>query len=422
MNFNHLSVANEMIAYQGKSFLVALATIVERLRKAGPSQKSFFDFSVDVDRTIAEYSGIMVTTRTLMSGNECMISSPILGRGNILSRDNYDNYEKFDTARNNGMNGRLEGFIDADRGRVTGDFSKLAHKLTIGEKRLMNRRYDCEEIATKIIHEVGHAYGYLSYAAVFFIRNSQMQTCLEALRNEKDSAKYKLIIDRTRGKMGLGASDILKGELGDLNKTITLAASEISEDILRKDPRAGYTYDSAEELADVFATRHGCGPVLARLRLKDPHTDADRTYFERNRARMFVLFVLWIAGCSASVIGSAIFLCTAVVLAGSTLSEFFSLEKTTSAQLISNIRNDMVQSLKERNLEDKDLIRDIDSVIDRLETAKLQVNKDYFREVFNFIVPGRSNSIRLREYNDRLATMANNDLFVLAGKFKSGNN
>lgn len=420
MTFQHLKVANEMIAYQGKSFLAALTSAVERLRAAGRGQKTVFDFTVDVDRIIAEYTGIMVTTRTVMAGKQCMISSPIIGRGNVLSRDNYENFEKYDTARNNGANGKLEGFIDAERGRVSGDFSKLPHKLVIGEDRLFSSKYDCEEIATKIIHEVGHAYGYLSYAAVFAIRNAQLQSCLNAMHAEKDAGKYKLIIDRTRERMGLGASEILKKEGGDADKVFILAASEITEDLVKKDPRGIYTYDTAEELADVFATRHGAGAVLARLRLKDPHTAADRTYFERNRSRMFVMFVLWIAGASTGYFGAVIF---ALLFATSTvdaLVEIIRPEKTSSAQLIGNIRNEMVQSLKEQGLADKELIRDIDLVIERLEMAKMRVNKDYFRELFNFFVPGRNHVIRVREYQDRLSGMANNDLFVMAAKLKNG--
>lgn len=418
----YLNVANEVIAYQGKSFLTALTAIVAKVRKAGADSKHLFEFTMAVDRTIGDYTGISTMTHVAPDDDGIFILSPMLARGNFLSRENADIAKQYDARRQSVSSGKIEGWIDADTGRVSGGFTKLPHEMTIGQDRLFSQKYSDEEIAGKIIHEAGHAYTYLAYAAIFAMRCAALQACHDALLDSGDSAKYKLIVDRTRERLGLSASEVLKKETGTVDKVFTLAASEITEDLLKKDPRGIYTYDTAEELADVFAARHGAGAVLSGLRLKDPNLTDPRSTFAKRRGKLFMLFIVGLAvainGPLAAI--SVVFMAAAgASMSFDVIMEIFSPEKSNSAQMIANIKNSMIQAIKEQGKPSKEILQDIEKITGDLEEARKSVSPDMFRELVMFFVPGRNQAVRSRDYNDRLAGMASNDLFVLAAKLKS---
>lgn len=416
MTLHHLSVANEsLIAYQGRSFLYALTEIVKKYRASPRKDKDKSDFAIEVDRTIGEFTNILNTTQ-VTSGKECYMASPIIGRGNVLASDNNKLIREYDL-RNRGVSeGRIEGFIDGLRGRVEGDFAKLKHTMVIGNEVLMSTDSP-EQVATKIIHEVGHGYGYLAYTGTMLVRCYHMEAAFRSLTSGDGHDKYKIVIDRARERLGLGPSAVVKQVGGDAEAVFRIAAVEITEDMYVKDPRSVYTYDTAEELADIFATRHGCGPYLAQLRLSDPQMNQN-TFFERNRATMFVMLVFSLLP-AASFISLAMLGACGVLVGSDLLATLFGKEKTSSAQAISNIRNDMVASLKEKGLKDPELLKDLDIVVDRLQAARELENIDYVRKALNLIVPGRSKAISIREYNDALSDMANNDLFVVAAKLKA---
>lgn len=416
MTLQHLSVANEsLIAYQGRSFLYALSEAVTRYRNTRHTDKDKSDFAIEVDRLIGEFTNIHNHT-TISSGKECYMASPIVGRGNVLSGDNAKLIREYDLRNNTVSEGRIEGFIDGLRGRVDGDFAKLKHKMVIGSQILLSKESP-EQVATRIIHEVGHGYGYLAHAAVLMVRCYHLESAFNSLHAGDGHEKFKIVIDRARERMGLRPSEVVKHVNGKAEDVFRVAAVEITEDMYNKDPRSLYTYDTAEELADIFATRHGCGPHLANLRLSDPENNGE-TFFQQNRSNMFAMIVIG-ALAGSTVIGTAVVASYGALVGFGLAYTLFRKEKTTAEQAINNIRNELIASLKERGLKDAELLKDIDAVSAALAVAMRDVNTDYVRKALNLIVPGRSRAIAVREYNDALANMANNDLFVAAAKLQA---
>ena len=78
-----------------------------------------------------------------------------------------------------------------------------------------------------------------------------------------------------------------------------------------------------------------------------------------------------------------------------------------------------MEAIKEQGKPSKEILQDIEKITGDLEEARKSVSPDMFRELVMFFVPGRNQAVRSRDYNDRLAGMASNDLFVLAAKLKS---
>lgn len=416
MTLKHLSIATEaLITYQGTDFLGRVAGLVEKYRKTPKSKKSDIDFTTALDMAIGQFTGIFCKTEVEYDLNdECYMCSPIIGGNNAISGTNF---QPEDSMYENAAPGRgvIRGAIDPVKGRVEGEFGKLEHSMIISHNLLREGKRP-EYVASKIIHEVGHGYSFLAYVASFAVRASQLEHCHAALMAEKDPSKYKVIVDRTRQKAGLPPSSVIKREMTNGEEIFHVAAMEMTEDLVKQDPRTVYSYDSAEELADIFATRHGCGRYLADLRLGED-VQQKTTMFSRTRLPALGLVALYFLP-TVSLTPAATILLT-MYLGLELLINFIAPDQSSAERSIRIIRNEMIASLKEKGLKDKKLIEDIDHAMERLEQSRQAFNKDHLRLIVRSFMPGRSLAKRIADYHDGLSSLANNDLFVAAAKLKS---
>lgn len=415
MTLKHLTIANEaLMSYQGRDFFTSVCELLTRYCAKPVSRQADLDFAAELDQRIAHFTGILCQTRVETEHDkECYMCTPLVAGNHALAKDFYAP-EHLALSGVDAMHGRIEGYIDGNRSRVEGGFTKLKHLMVISRKYLRDARM--EKVATRIIHEVGHGYSFLAYTATTLARAVHIEACHQKLLSEKDPGKFKLIVDHTRQKMGMGPSKAITQEIVNKEEVFSVAALELTEDILQKDPRAVYTYDTAEELADIFTTRHGCARYLADMRLDDDE-QRGRTFFQRQRLPMLALVVLAILPTSA--ITMPLLAITGASVSLDTIVQLISPSQSSAEQSVSNIRNELIAMLKQRGLQDKQLLEEIDYVTAQLTKAREQFNRDYGREFLRALVPGVSLKQRIANYQAALGAMAHNELFVAAARLRA---
>ena len=166
----------------------------------------------------------------------------------------------------------MEGCIDNQKMRVSGELSKVSCPIVMGLPLLRDKDFTSREIATIFIHELGHHYSYFMMLGNL-IRDSWIVSNAARLSvTDKDPEIKKKVLIKSKEQLGIETLDpetLLK--TANVNRKDAVEIVLVSNSMIAKSSqsKAGtYDYRTIEQLADQFVAFHGGGRDLARSLVK----------------------------------------------------------------------------------------------------------------------------------------------------------
>jgi hypothetical protein len=418
---NLLFLGNESIAFQSDAFFKALTLIVKDLRDSGEkSQDAVNKFCVRVDKCIYEHTGILTNALVLNGYDNAAVAVPSLTRGNVLNRAQFNKFleKHFDADKLSLYNLEQKGWIDPSNARVGGAFSEIMHKLYIGSLFLFTRTFTPEETAAVILHEVGHAYTFLQFLADSIVVNVVMQRTWAELTNGQPDKKVKLILTKAAKDMGMEGVEWLQPveDTTSADVAIKILASAVQIEPRRMDNKRYFSMDTAEELADIFAARHGAGRAIVTMRSKFVSVNG--------KSYGILVGLAWaFAGLLATPLLGPVGV--GLMLGGGWLTYQGAAEAarepdaTTFKQNATKMRNQFVEKIKLMDLPKEELVEEIASIelTDKIiQTYAGDFDTPTIVKFIDMFRRGKMDARASREYTDRLESLAANDLFVRAAQ------
>lgn len=159
----------------------------------------------------------------------------------------------------------IEGSVNLKESKVTGFFTKLDCFMSIPRFMLNDKTYLDEELASLVLHEIGHCFTSFEYLSRSVTTNQALSLMLRTMDKTSSYEERKIVfmhaIEAEKIKLDLDAQKLLEGDLSPeavtmlvINQQIEACKSELGASV--------YDVVSCEYLADQFAARHGAGRYL----------------------------------------------------------------------------------------------------------------------------------------------------------------
>ena len=306
-------------------------------------------------------------------------------------------------------NNVLTGQIDLVTGVVSGDFSKVPVTIGLGYGMLDPQfNFTAEEIAATLLHELGHNFTYMYTIHYTCTTNMVLLLAAKALAAAEDNkAKYAIMSD-VQNTLGIKIDN--QPELTNYNRYenyyITMLGLYRKKvyDTLGAD---AYNTNMSEQLADMYAARHGASAALVTgLNKMNKMFDMGQT--EKRLAKIqsvFAFITLFPVAVPLFLIG---------VYCNDFVSGTYDLDKDRFIR----IRNEATASLKDPNLtadEKKTILTEIDTMNAIIKETD---NAWSFAEKAAYLLrASQRQPMRQKRLLQDLEALTNNPLYVAAAKY-----
>lgn len=419
-----LNIATESIAFQTGAFFKELTLILQDARASGEeSEDAQGKVCVRIDQCVYKHTGITTNCRFIDDYyDNAFIILPNMARGNVLNGREFNDYLKkhFNADRLSFYDLEKKGWVDPANSRVGGALSEIVFNMYIG--MVYEKKYTEEEIASIILHEVGHAYTFLQFMVDTVVVNTVLQRTYLELTSGKADKKIKVLLTKAADDMAMQGREWLEAVDDDTDATVAykLLATAVQLDDRTMDNKKYFTQDTAEELAEIFAIRHGAGRALLMMRSKSK-------FSQFSHSRAYLEMIAW------SLIGVGLCFVAPEIGAPIALIAIFSIffkigtdanlpDFTTFKQTATKIRNQFVEQIKTSKLPKEELVEIVNSIdlADKLiKNYKGDYEPSMVAKFFDCFRRGKLDARASREYTDILERLTANDLFVRAAQFGS---
>ena len=419
-----LNIATESIAFQTGAFFKELTLCVQDLRALEVvKDDDLTRFCVRVDQCIYKHTGISTNVKNWEGGDNAFVIIPALTRGNVLNRASFNKFleKNFNADNISFLNLEKKGWINPAESRVGGAFSEINFRLFIGNMFLRGKTFTPEEAAAVILHEVGHAYTFLQFIADTVVVNTVLHRTYQELTSAAPDKKVKIILSKAADDMSLKNREWLEaiedGANNEVAFKVLVTAVQIEPRFM--DNKRYFTMDTSEELADIFAARHGAGKAVITLRSK----------FTSNPPQSYGImagigFTLLGLG-MAFIVPEALFISIfgALIAWGGAYEASHACDPSSFKQLAKKMRNQYVEKLKLVKLPKEDVAEILENIdlVDNIIQGYQGSGMDQATAVkfFDMFRRGKMDARASREYTDRLESLATNDLFIRAAQLGS---
>lgn len=420
----HLSLGNESIAFQDGSFFKNLTLIIQDLHESGDRTPEKVDnYLSRIDSCIYESTRVLTLTQLWGGVDNALVLVPNLTKGHVLYGPFFTKWvnDNFDADKNSFSNAQKNGWVDPKSSRVGGAFSEVMHRIYIGSGVLLDKRYNPDEVAAMIIHEVGHAFTFLQFISDTVMINHVLQRSYQELTSSNANVPVRTILDKSAKDLGIEDNAWLQDVTNDTDKEVAfkLLVSAVSIDKRGMDNKRFFTQDAGEELADIFAARHGAAKAIVTMRVKMGPGTQKEVHSLRIAAMYAAFTALSILIAPPFALLFSLLTLVSVWFSFDTAAGFK--DETSFKQSATKMRNQLVEQIKQSKLPKDDVqaimqsISTIDQAIDanRISPASIPVIVrfvDMFRR-------GKMDARSSRDYTDKLEVLASNELFVRAAQF-----
>ncbi|QVD49156.1 hypothetical protein LUCX_86 [Xanthomonas phage vB_XciM_LucasX] len=322
------------------------------------------------------------------------------------------------------------GSVNLKSGEVQGIFSSLISRVWLDDSIV--HPYSTltpEEAAVTILHELGHLFSFFETMAYSVASNMIISTAVEALREVEDQEVKVRLIAQSYSPFGIKPADAnaIASSEPDVARSLLLKSFEEIEQSRVKssmpDADGVYNCRSIEFMADQYAIRHGGAVALASAahklaKLHTPDYGKSSLAFYATQALRYGLvasgcFVPGLIPLTLIVTALCSFLCASEAIDADATSD--------PSERLGLIKKDLVQVLKNTRLDAKlrkQILQDVE-VIDQMR-AEVKEHSGLFRFVWRNVIPAGRRQSKIREFQQGLEELINNDLFIKAHQLKVG--
>lgn len=316
------------------------------------------------------------------------------------------------------LGGQMSGTIDMRNCRVGGIFEKIQADIVLGIGLLKSKRFTDGEIASIILHELGHIWTYFVYLGTVVMTSHVISAAAKSVYNIENYDERVIVLKEAEKVLGVELDN--RDRLAALPKQLRGLATEsvfISSKAQQSQSETGYNiYEmrSVEQLADRFAIQHGAGPDLAtgldKLFRGYGHSSTlsttEHTLFEICKLISFTagLFIIPIP------------LLVFVLFVNPMEKQYDDPEKRVrliKQLIVDEMKDNTLSDKKRRQLqEDYDLVQKIEAGLD---------DKRTLLEMFwTTIMPAGRRALNQEQSQKRIEELLNNELFVISNRIRAG--
>lgn len=425
-----LNLGLESISFQSGAFYRELTEIITKARAGDvKDKKAREEVGKQIALCTAKHTNIQTTVEFIDNFDNACVYPKFFTPENVLYNHSAKEIFKrfYSELADIRAGSTIEGWINTATSTVGGEFAKLTHSTYYDTSFIFsNKKFSAEGAAAVVLHEIGHAFTFFQFIADTVVLNVVLQQTYQELMGAKDGKDIKMIITRNRKRLKLeNASDWSEEVYSkDAGTIVKVLATEAVLQRSNSDNKRYYTQNTAEELAEIFAVRHGGANGLIEVRqyFASRFNIADFNFGIIASAMTAAAALLATALIPALAPVAAIIVVGAVVVAGGGFSAAATMpEFTKFSQTIGKIRNQLVERLKEENLPAdvlKETLSCINTAVKAIENTPDQ-DVPMLVAFFNFMRLDKKNAAAWREYTDKLEHMATNELFVRAASLVS---
>lgn len=421
------NLGNESIAFQTGAFFRALIPIIMDARTAGTTDPAQLGkYAVRLDQCIYDHTGITTTIKFIPNYDNDFVLIPTLTKGHVLRGADFqklvDKY--FDADHVSYLDVEKKGWIDPANSRVGGAFSEIVFRTYLGTNDMLTSKYTPEESAAVILHEVGHAYTFLQFLADTVIVNAVLHRSYQELTGSNADKKVRLILTKAAEALEIKNRDWVQAitDETDGETAFRVLASAAAIEPRRMDNKIYFSQDTSEELAEIFAVRHGAGRALMTMRSKSKYVSHSYGYLQAiawSLGSLLLLPILPEVGAPLFTMGIMYILLSM----GAQASIATAIpDITTFKQTATKIRNQFVEQLKAGNLPKQDvsdIIESIELTDKTIQGYNADFDRDWMMRFFDMFRRGRMDARSSREYTDKLEILVSNDLFIRAAQLSA---
>lgn len=314
----------------------------------------------------------------------------------------------------------VEGSVDLENGTVSGFFSKLVNQVFITTGCITSGKFEADEIAAIVLHEIGHLMSYFTYLGqVDTTCVILSQFVRRTLGVEEKSHRVKLYselkantgVDVTNNEEILNTTDERTLQVLLLSEVVNQSRSEYGTSL--------YDQRSWESLSDQFAARMGAGRALATALHKimsaaDPVSyRSTMTYLVMELVKV-VGYIMMVAVSLMSVNILLMYMSIMVLLSSPHEREY-----DKPRERLTRIKRDLVFQIKAPGMPKaraQQLLTDIKTV--EALIVDLKDRETVLEKLYLMVSPATRGQKAKRTEIQNLEALMNNDLFTAAAKLR----
>lgn len=429
-------IAQETIDFQtdGK-FYAELTLSIEELKGFGVGMSDELYFKSNeirlVTETIRDHTDISVVL-----GNGVFSTYPItLDNSKSIFTPNYiktynknmRNTDPFVDSRNIlGYMGEkiIEGSISLAKSRVYGAFTKFVFIIFV-PRDMLEGKTDLSpgEIASVIMHEIGHIFNNMEYISRVVKTNQVLAGMVRSLDKSVPSDIRRVLITKGSELLKMTEEERLAVLNAKDEKTLTCVVVDSAVKLCVNELGASvYDSVSCEQLADLFATRHGCGKNMVIAYDKLNRYSGFGPYEKTNYTP-----ILHIAGIfGISILANPLFgVLYSVLLGVNTCNEASKYGKEyykydNDYSRFNRIKLQNIELLKDKKISKElkiKLISDNEIIDKTMDIYKN--NLSFIEKVAYYLKPSYRNAHKYELMEKDLETLSGNELFTSAAKLST---
>ena len=309
------------------------------------------------------------------------------------------------------MNNALVGTVDLYTSKVGGVFSMINFPICLSFDLMVKYDLTPGMVAAIYMHEVGHAFTILECIHYTATTNLVLQAGIEAIIKAETSRKHVILTD-VQNSLGIVVDDpktLLETDRYE-DYAITIL-SKYNEKIVAALGGAGYDESMSEQMADMFAVRHGAGLDLARGLSKIQGVYRPPSFMLRTFVFIFTTIMS---------LGLNLIMGTLSTIMISMLGNAFGGTYDRGKDRFIRMRNEAVMALKEENIEPGMRKLALEAIAGINEVLADKKNELYQVEKVAFILrSSQRQRYRSKVLQQDLEALLNNPLYISAAKLKT---
>lgn len=424
--FEMPNLGMEIIDFQSGKLFQALTEAVNDLRVRGTYATEDIE-DVDFHGIIKKHTGMFVTFTINKDYNNVGILVPTVDKNHPFIREVYREYVNSDGIQAIRLLGnKVKGSIDRKHCMVDGIYSKFEATLIMGLEYLKDKTFSNAEIAAFILHELGHLFSFFERLGHMFTTSVVMAYAAREVMTIDEPKKRVDVLVEAEHVLGIEIKDrekvatAAKEKRGTVVQTVILSAvaeksrSELGTNI--------YDMRSCEQVADMFAVRHGAGKdlaiALAKMYKREVYTStlSLTMYLSLELAKI----LMFIASLGIFIYAGA------YIAAGSLIAMLIFTNPTLKIYdepeaRIKMIRKQVMEELKIPHLH-KDRQKALLADIEAIEAAEILLKDrlSFWETIWTNVIPWQRKAVEQEVIHKQIEDLITNELFVHAAKFKTG--
>jgi hypothetical protein len=412
-------IATESINFQSTRFFEELTACFKHLRDMSDKELETQEADTLISKIVKHYTGLTINLVIGMIG-PC-VNVPDTDKNNILITSFYKDYlSSADGKRRiEDAGGIVKGTVNIKTGKVTGVWTDYVSDVYYPLELLRSKKYDPEESAAILLHELGHVFTYFEFMTRSVTTNQVLAEMSKALDGSVGSDQREAVLLSV--KKALHLSDLDEKELAVKNNTkiaeIVVITNVVKETVSELGSNV-YDMTTCEMLADQYAARNGAGRY-AVTGLSKLYEGSGHISFRSTPA------YLWMEALKVALIAAAPFTLGLTLIIAMSMIGADSLAVTTGYIYdtvdirFKKIRNQIVYGLKDKSLlpgDSERMLADLDAIDAVLKTVNSK--RQWFGVLSDFVNPTSRNYRNTVMLQNELEAIAVSDLYVKAAELR----